>query len=330
MDPNEVASITANMAEWLKLGGKMHINAMRPVIGVHQNALLRKDEWEELDDAVVDVARVALNGIADLVNNGLVRPLGGLGTTISTYEQLGDMDDANISMDAIVDGDDDRVTFTPQSIPVPIFHKDFSLGLRHLLSSRNMGESLDTTQARTATRKVRDSMEEVLFNGTTKDLGGFKIYGYTNHPKITADTAANFGGGDFGTAGNGYKTIVGMVNRLGALGYSGPFGCYVSRTQYGQLLNIYGSNDKSELAVILQSVPELRFIKPGDRLTDGVTSLVQLTSDVVDLALAQDIAVVQWEEKGGMLARFRVMACAVPRVKFTAAQKTGVAKATSC
>jgi uncharacterized linocin/CFP29 family protein len=328
MDTNAILN-TAQ--EYLNLGGRLSINAMRPMLGVQQNALLRKNEWEEIDAAVVDVARTSLNGIADLVSFGLVRPLGGLGTIVSTYEQLGDMSSANISMEGTVEGEKDRVTFTPQSIPVPIIHKDFTLSLRHLEASRRMGEGLDLTQAQTATRKVRDAAEGLLFNGTGKtQVGGYTIYGYTTHTKRLTDTAANYGGGDFGTAGNGYKTIVGMANALAAKGYFGPYGVYVSRTQYGQLLNQYGNLDRSEIAVILQSVPGLSFIKPSDVLADGSTVMVQLTSDVVDLAIAQDITAVQWEEKGGMLASFRIMMAAVPRVKYDANSSCGVCHATSC
>jgi uncharacterized linocin/CFP29 family protein len=324
----EELAVIQNAQEYLALGGRLNINSMRPTIGVHQNALLRKNEWEEIDAAVVDVARTSLNGIADLVAYGLVRPLGGLGTIMSTYEQLGDMSAANISMEG-VDGEKDRTTFTPQSIPVPLIHKEFTLSLRHLEASRRMGEGLDLTQVRTATRKVRDAAEGLLFNGTGKvQVGGYTIYGYTTHTKRITDTATNFGGGDFGTAGNGYKTIVGMINQLAAKGFFGPYGVYVSRVQYGQLLNQYGNLDRSELAVILLSIPNLAFVKASDVLADGNLVVVQLTSDVVDLALAQDITAVQWDEKGGMLSNFRVMGAMVPRVKFDANSACGVAHAT--
>lgn len=326
MDPNAVIN---NAHEYLALGGRLSINAMRPTIGVHQNALLRKNEWEEIDAAVLDVARTSLNGVADLVAYGLVRPLGGLGTILSTYEQLSDMSAAEVSMEGTVEGEKDRQTFEPQSIPVPIIHKDFDVSLRHLLASRNFGEGLDMTQARTATRRVRDAAESMLFNGHSKQIAGYTIAGYTTHAKRITQTAAAFGGGDFGTSGNGYKTIVGMVNALAAKGFFGPYGVYASRTQYGQLLNQYGSNDRSELAVILQSVPNVAFLKASDVLADGSVVMVQLTSDVVDLAIAQDITAVQWEEKGGMLQKFRIMTAMVPRIKFDANNACGVAHATS-
>ena len=109
---------------WVNEGGKNAADLMRPVVGIHQNALLRKYEWEEIDAAVVDVARQTLVAAADFTRLGLIRPLGGLGTTVSVYEQLGDMTDAEVSMEGITRTQQDQVDYTPQSVPVPIIHKD--------------------------------------------------------------------------------------------------------------------------------------------------------------------------------------------------------------
>lgn len=328
MNDAKILSPQQALAEY---GSVLSLNNLRPHLGVHQNALLRKYEWEQIDAAVLDVVRTSLVGIQDLVSLGLVRPLGGLGTLISTYEQLGDMSAADISMEGIVDGTKDRVTFTPQSVPVPIIHKDFTLSLRHLEASRKMGEALDTTQVRVAARKVRDQMESMLFNGTTKNLGGYSIYGYTTAPHRLTDTAANYGGGDWGTAKNAYKTIAGMMTALNAKGFNGPFGCYAARTQFGQTLNTFGTtSDRSEYTVITQNIPGLSFLKASDQLTDGSVVLVQLTSDVVDLAIGQDVTAIQWAEMGGMLTQYRVMAALAPRIKFDSNNSCGVCHATSC
>jgi len=63
----------------------------RPVEGLDQNALLRKNEWESLDEAVVRVMRQRLNGIMDLMNAGLVRSEPNLGVLESQYEEMSDM-----------------------------------------------------------------------------------------------------------------------------------------------------------------------------------------------------------------------------------------------
>ncbi len=47
------------------------------------NSLLLKDEWEELDTAIVRAARSKLQLVADLVDMGLTKRLGSIGTMIS-------------------------------------------------------------------------------------------------------------------------------------------------------------------------------------------------------------------------------------------------------
>jgi uncharacterized linocin/CFP29 family protein len=323
---------------FMKEGDRLDVRSMRPYLGmkqnasVRQNALLRKTEWEEIDRAVVDVMRQPIVGVSDLIAAGLTKPLGGLGTSISTYEQLTDMSDADVSMTITPrKGDSDRPAFEPQSIPVPIISKPFYLDARSLDASRRSGEGLDVTSTRVATIKVREALEAIVFAGHSKQLAGFKIYGYTNHPNRKTDTAANFGGGDWGTDGNAHKTIVGMINAMAAWGFYGPWGLYVADTQYGQTLQLTGANkSETQLSVIQRTIPDLRFVRRSSRLTDGHATLVQLTSDVVDLAIGQDVIPVQWAEEGGLVAQFRILTAAVPRVKFNADGHAGVCHVTGC
>jgi len=311
----------STIQKWMDSGGKAVVDHMRPVQGMQHNALLRKDEWLELDTAVLETVKTSLVGIEDLIGAGLTRPLGGLGTLLSGYEQLGDMTEADVSMDADVPGEEDVTEFDTQYVPVPIIHKDFRISLRKLEASRKMGETLDVTQARAATRVVREKIEDMLFNGHAKQLGGYTIKGYTNATYRMTGTAV----GDFGTAGNGYKTMVKALNQAAALGYNGPFNVYIATTQYGELLNLLGSvNDYNELTVISRQLPEIASVKRCFNLTAGQLVMVQMNSETVDLAVAEDIAPVQWDEMGGMLTKFRVMAALVPRVKFDANNHTGI------
>lgn len=302
---------------------------------VYTNALLRKYEWELIDAEVMDVMRAPLVGVADLLSNGLTKSLGDIGVSISTYEQLSDMSAANVSMSVTPrKGENDRVEFTPQSIPIPIISKPFTLDLRTLTASRRGGEGLDVTQSRTATVKVRQAMEDMLFNGSDLIVNTFVIYGYTNHPKRLTDTAGAFGGGDFATDGNGHKTLVGMITALKNRGVTGPFGAYISNTQYAQLLSLTGDGDNSntQLSVIMRTIPDLKFVKSSDRLDSAVgeTVVVSLTKETVDLAIGMDVTPVSWAEYGGMVNEFRIMAASAPRVKFDANDTCGVAHATGC
>jgi uncharacterized linocin/CFP29 family protein len=298
----------SSVREWLDNGG-------------HQNGLLRAGEWAQIDTAVLDVVRTGLVGITDLVNAGLTHPLGGLGTVLSGYEQISDLTEADVSIDGTTEGSEDDIEFSSVFVPVPIIHKDFSLSLRKLLASRNSGEGLDVTQARTATRIVRQKMESMLFNGISKQLGAYPIYGYTNAPHRITGTAF----GDFGTSGNAYKTFVKALTDFSAKGFQGPFNFYVANPQYMEMLNLIGTfNGINELKVVIDGMPQIASIKPSFDLAAGNLVGVQMTSDVVDLAVAEDITPLQWEVMGGMKVKFRVMAALAPRIKFDANETCGV------
>ena len=315
------------LQSWMNEKGQLSIENMRPVVGIHQNALLRHDEWLEIDKAVLKTVQTELTGIDDLMAAGLTKKLGGLGTLLSAYEQLGDMTAANVSMDADVPGQEDRQTFDAQYVPIPIIHKDFRISLRHLLASRNNGEGLDVTQAAAATRVVKETMESMLFNGHAKTLGGYTIKGYTTATHRITGTAV----GDWGTAGNAYKTMVKAIGELAAKGFDGPFTVYVATTQFNQLLNLLGSvNDYNELTVIERQLPMIKKLKRSFKLADENMVMVQMTDQVVDLAVAEDITPVQWDDMGGMLTHFRVMTALAPRIKFDANNACGVLHYTAC
>lgn len=329
---NNLASIVDRVAQ----GDLLAVNSYRPVVtnrGLATNALLRKYEWEEIDRVVKDVARTQLVVVADLLAYGLRTQLGGLGTTLSTYEMLTDMSDAAIDMAADTESDKDTVAYEPVSLPVPIIHKDFQLDIRSLAASRNQGNSLDTTNVVVATRKVRDAMEALVVNGTgAVTVKSYSIQGLTNKTGRANDTAANFGGGDFGTALNGYKTLNGMMAALQARGFYGPYGCYVARTQFGQLRNyLNDGSGLSEWQSIMNNLAPvgLRYLKASDQLADGNVVMFQLTQDVIDLAVGVDIVPIQWEERGGFIQKFKVMTAMVPRIKGNSTSTVGVAHATS-
>lgn len=305
-----------------------------PVYGekkIYQNALLRKYEWEEIDATVLDIMRQPLVGIQDLISAGLTHRLAGIGTSVSTYEQLGDMSPATVSMNVTPKKDEsDRVDFEAVSVPVPVISKPFSLDLRTLDASRRLGESLDVTQARVATLKVREALEDMLFNGHSLQMKDMHIYGYTNHPNIGSGTAASYGGGDWGTDGNAHKTIIGMITALVDKGFNGPYGIYVAPTQYAQSLALTGANmSETQLSVIKRTIEDIKFIKRAPKLADGQVLTLQMTREVVDLAIGQDVTPISWQEYGGLMNEFRVLTAAVPRIKFDSEGKSGIELATA-
>ena len=60
-------------------------------VPIQTNGTLQRDEWKQLDQAVLGAARSRLGGIADLRANNLVMNLGNaMGTTVFEYHDIND------------------------------------------------------------------------------------------------------------------------------------------------------------------------------------------------------------------------------------------------
>lgn len=314
-------------------GDRLNVNRMRPFVNsdgktyfvnngqmeLHTNdGLLMYDEWKDLDRTVIDIATDRLVGVADLQAGGLTHNLGSIGVTITQWEESSDMDTANISMSGVTRGDEDTPAFKQAQVPVPVVHKDFRLNIRRLEASRRFGQALDVTSSSIAARKVAESSEDMLFAGNPITVDGNTIYGYTNHPDRNTET---LGTAWDALAKTAYATIkdqvLSMVQKAEDDGYYGPFNLYIP-TEYSTIMSDDYDPDSADNRTVrdrLLQIDQLNSIKVADRLTADNVVLVQMTRDVVDLAVAQDVTTVQWDDRGGMSELFKVMAVWVPRIK---------------
>lgn len=289
-------------------------------------ALLRYDEWKDVDTAVIQAAQARLVGIADLRSRGLEYNLGSIGVTVSLWQSQGELTEADISMDTLTRGEKDRPTFNQQSVPVPIVHKDFGFSLRTLEASRRNGSGLDVTTADLAGRVVAETSEKMLFLGANVQVEGSTIYGYTTHPgRITVDMSPTWSTtatsadivGDFGQA----------LQALRENKKFGPYMVYIAANLETRLDGDYaaGTSDVRTIRQRLMEYNRVEDIKVADFLPDNNVIIIQLTRDVVDLAIGMDLATVQWQLMGGMGEEFRTMAVWVQRIKADANNPAGIA-----
>lgn len=286
-------------------------------------SLLRKDEWEELDNTVLQVARQNLYAVQDLIDRNLTNSLGGLGTLLSSYEKASDMTEAEVSISPITDTEEDTQSFDLASTPVPIVQKDFTLDIRRLKASRNRGAALDTTQTQTATRKVSEGSEKILVTGSNVTLNGNKIYGYTTFPDRVQGSAPGQWSTDIS---NIYSTIKNMIKDARENGgFRGPFVLYVASNLWEELMEVYtdGSGQTAKERA-LDKFDELDNIRPLIDLPNGELTLVQMTSDVVQLDVAESPQVIEWNTHGQLKSHYKVMACWVPQLKSDMKGKTGI------
>jgi uncharacterized linocin/CFP29 family protein len=296
------------------MANDMDVRALRT------NDLLRKDEWVQLDTALIQMATVRLRALNLLRQQGLTTPLDGLGVLISQYEQLSDMTDAEVSMSGVARTQEDSNSFSLVSVPVPVISKDFRINIRRLLASRRNGEGVDVTQIMTATRKVSEMLVNLLFFGYPGRLDGAKLEGFL--------TAANrnlvTGSGSWAAQSSAYTDVVAAITALQNAHFYGPYGMFVNNTQYLELLG-YVTNVNQTFLMRILSIPGLQFCEPADQLPGGRAVVFQLTKDVIDIAIAQDITTVEWDEHGGLTAQYKVMAAMAPRPKNDSSLQSGIA-----
>lgn len=286
------------------------------------NDLLRHREWVELDTTVVQETMIRLRGVQDLINRGLVRNLGGLGTLIAEYEQESEMTEADVDMSGEAPGEEDTIGYNPAGVPVPIIHKDFRINIRRLLASRRLGDSLDTTQAGVAGRRVAEKLERLLVVGHGTKVAGYTIYGYTTHPnRITGSLTSSWDQ----VGPTPQKDVSRMIAALQAKGFYGPYMVYVGQNYWMPLQDDYkAESDKTTSARILEMDGVLG-VQPLDQAPANTVIVVQMTPDVVQLQQAEDISTVEWNSMGGMVSHYKVMTAAVALIKSTADGKCGVA-----
>ena len=305
--------------------GSFETNAEAQVRTLRTNDLLRKDEWKELDRALIEIAAVRLAPLERFRQLGLVRQLDGLGVLLSQYEKLSDFTDAEVGMSATSATQEDSHDISITSVPIPVIAKDFRVDVRRLLASRRGpnggggGEAIDVTQVRTATRKVAEKMVEMLFTGYAGNLDGNTLKGLTNQADVNLVS-----GSDWGTVANIYDNVITAITALQGDRMYGPYGMFVSTTQYLQMLTYIASVNQTALMRVM-SIPGMNFVEPADQLTDGTAVLFQTTADVADIAIAMDPAVVEWDEKGGLEGHFKIMAAYAPRPKSDYDGRSGIA-----
>jgi hypothetical protein len=281
---------------------------------VNNATTLRHEEGIVYDNVLIEVARTRLNGIADLQKRGLVKNLGGLGTIISMWERQGDMTGAKIDMDGRTASENDGLTFDEVGVPIPIFHKAWHLGERKLMASRQRGESLDTTQARIASRIVLESMEDALFNGIPNlSVAGLQVYGYTNHPsRNTYTLTANW------TSAVGTAIIPDVKAMLQIMldDYKwGPYVLYVAKDISVNLESDYSSaKGEGTIRDRILKFENISDVKTADFLPNGDVLLVQMDSETVDIAVAQDIRNLTWNIHP-LQTEFMVLSAMAPRIK---------------
>lgn len=295
------------------------------------NAFLNREEWEVLDKAVYAMGKLKLGAYQDLVSDDLTRP-STLAAMYSKWRVSSERIGADVTMDFRTRLNQDRTDRKTYGVPVPIISAMYTLGRRELLTARAAGQQVETSEAEEAASAVAERAEGFLINGETGVVvEGSDIPGYRTLAARDTDTAANYGGGDFGTIALIYPTFTGMIAALAAKRYHGPFRCYIHNTQYHQMLSVYDDGSGQTALERVLALPQIKSVESNDLIAvAGDLVMVQMSRNVVDVEIALTLENRRWEAPDGSAMFFVVMMSAVPRLKTDYSGNAGIAHATAC
>ncbi len=333
----------------LLLNGRLDPGALRPYIGKDGRAYiavftggdpkkpenykaqmvthgtLRRDEWKQLDEAVLQIAETRLNGVSDLISRGLTYNLGNaMGTTVLEYHDISDALEADLTMDGVTRSKGDRQDFGTKYLPIPIIHVDYEINARVLAASRNMGNPLDTTMAERAARKVSEKLESMLFTNTNYAFGGGTIYSYVNYPHRNKINLVK----DWATTATGAE-IVEYVRQMKQESidnlHYGPWVLYVP-TGYETKLDMDYDTTTPGITIRerILKIAGITDIKVIDTLTAANVLLVQMTPDVVRLVRGMGIQNVEWGTEGNFITKYKVLTIQVPQIRSDYNNKCGI------
>lgn len=340
-------------------GSRLNIGAMRPFIGqdgkpyitaykggnpkkadsyktiqVNAKGTLRRDEWKQLDEAVMMIAENRLTGVQDLINRGLTFNLGNaMGTTVLEYHDISDALEAELSMDAVTRSQGDRQEFNTVYLPIPIIHTDYEINQRVLENSRRLGNPLDTTMAERATRKILEKREQMLFTDTDYSFGGGTIYSFLNHPDriypsgsgSKAITNISDWSSDAVAGEDIVQEVLEMKQKSIDHSFYGPWVMYVP-TNFETKLDEDYSSSKGDNTIRdrVMNINGLSDIVVVDTLPDSNVIFCQLTTDVVRIVQGLALQNIQWETEGGFVNKFKVISIQVPQIRSDQEGKTGL------
>jgi len=346
-----------DVASQLQSNGRLDIGSKRPYIGndgrayitsykggdpkkatsyatvpINTNATLRRDEWKELDAALMLATRYRLGGIADLTAKGLVYNLGNaMGTTVLEWHDVNDGMEAALTMDGVTRGINDTSKFQTNYLPIPVLHVDYEINSRMLESSRKLGNPLDTTMAEMAARRIMEKLENMLFTDTTYSFGTAddrsrnSIYSYVNHPDINAVTLATNWDAAAATAAGILQNVLDMKAAQIAAYHYGPYQIYIPTAYEVVLDHDYDATTPGKtIRERIMGIANISGIKVIDSLAANTVLMVQMTPDVVRLIQGFGLQNVQYQTEAGWITKFKVVTIQVPQIRSDQNGKCGI------
>ena len=290
------------------------------------NDTLQRDEWIAFDNAIVEEAQIRLRVVSALIGAGLSSTIpNGMAKTLFMYDKMTDMGPAVVSLDGMSKSENDTVEFEEDGVPLPITHKDYYINIRRLSASRLRGESLDTSMARAAGRKIGEETERMLLQGGKK-FGAYTIYGLTNHP--SRETASFGTNGSWNQTAKTGENIIADIGTLMAAAEAnrmyGPWWIIAAGNMSTKFAEDFKANSDRTIRERIMAIDGIQNLIVADQMPASQVVMVQATRDVVEMKIGEPLQNIQWDIEGGMQVNFKAMTIMVPVIKTDTEDRSGI------
>ncbi len=267
-----------------------------------------------IDKAVVNVGLQRLVIAADLMAAGLTFPLTDpLSVTELEWEAISKSGGAQRQMSPSARGENQITDRVIHRLPIYLTTDDFFIGVRTLKMSQRVGIPIDTTLVEQATRRVNESIEDAVINGSGVVAGGYSAPGLLNAPNaatisLTAPWAT-------ATGAQILTDTEAAITKLQQNKKFGPYNMYVG-TVIGNALDAdFKSFGTLSIKQRLLQIDVLKSIKIADQMPATQILVIQMTNDVVEIVNGQPPTVIPWTSLDGFTLFWLVMAIVIPRVR---------------
>jgi hypothetical protein len=288
-----------------------------------------------VDKAVVDVGVERLQFVKDLIAAGLeYNGFDPFSMSQLEWDQESKAGAAIRAMSPSARHENIMTDRKHKRLPIYFTLDGFSLDIRTLKTSERVGQPLDVSIVKQATRRDLESIEDAFINGPTTGDGqpfvdsGYPVYGLLNEPNANSgNTSVDWtdSAGVIGTQGPGMVTdILKGISVLQQDFKYGPYNVYLGTLAGNVINNDFKVNTLDTIRTRLEQIDaggtKLTF-KVADRMPAGNVSgqaqfvIVQMTDDVVQVVNGSAPTVIPWTSLDGMVLHWLVLAAMVPRVR---------------
>lgn len=266
-------------------------------LGHHENPLL-EEEWERLNQTVIEVAR------RSLVGRRFIDLYGPLGAGVQTvpHDQFTGVEAG--AVDLVGETDTTRVFADSRSfMAIPLIYKDFLLHWRDIEGARSHNMPLDVSAAAGAAAFLAQREDDLIFYGDQK----LEIEGL-----MTAQGRNVITRRDWSKPGNAFANVVEATEKLNACDHYGPYALVVSPKLYAQMHQIFEKTGVLEIETVRKLCTDGVF--QSNRLKDDAAVVVSTGRENLDLAVSMDMTVAYLGAER-MNHPFRVVESVLLRIK---------------